>query len=151
MIPSAASVLQAISDKHIAPESVLGARIHDRPGLIATLSTQARILTRILVGAYLCQFGLVIFTIVCALRPALGPSAKVLPYLSGAVLLGLLEFSRRVTREWLQITLALRVAPHASNEQLATLITSLLTVFGDGGKHRSSLPVPASHTESPEG
>jgi hypothetical protein len=130
----AVAVLQELSDQHVVPEAALGARIKDKAGLIAGLAAHARLLQVVLLGAYALQIGLVVLVIVLAVKPAVHGAKEVLPYLSGAVLLGLLEFSRRITREWLTMTLALKVAPHASNDQLIDLISNLLLAFKPGAE-----------------
>jgi hypothetical protein len=123
-------ILEELKAKHFAPATVLGdgaSKIRDRAGLVATLKSEARFIGTVLVVAYGAQVTLIglIVAILFGWKP-LTVAPRDLGYISAPMLLGLLELSRRMMREFVTLRLALNAAPHASDEQLQNLITSLL-------------------------
>ncbi len=115
------------------PEGVLGQgnRLANKDALLTKLRRYKQFVTLTLILLYVLAASVAVATIFMAMKTAPLPKGF-LPYAGGAAFVALLEFARRLTKDWLLMTLPLAVAEHVSDEQLSSFIDSLLTALGKG-------------------
>jgi hypothetical protein len=146
-VPMTHYALTALEEaaQHIAPDTALGGALRDRKGLIKKLTAHARYLRGALTAAYgaLVALPLAAAAIFFVWRPLLdSPRAATAVGAGLAVLITLLEFSRRMTREYMTLILALDAAPHATDAQLANFISTLLDALTAADKTRTAAKKP---------
>ena len=119
------------------PEGVLGQgkRLANKDTLLAKLKNYKQFVTLTLILLYALAISVAVATIVMAMKSTSPLPKGFLPYVGGAAFVALLEFARRLTKDWLLMTLPLAVAEHVSDEQLSSFIDSLLAALGKGGDH----------------
>lgn len=125
---SASTLLQSAANDLSVPESVLGT-IPKRDLLLRKFGRYRQFITLTLILLYVLAIVVAIGTVVLALRSA-APSKGFVPYIGGAAFVALLEFARRLTKDWMLMTLPLAVAEHLSNDELNTFIQNLLRGIG---------------------
>jgi hypothetical protein len=117
----------------LVPSTVLGGsagRMANRAEFLDKLARYRRLATLRLVALYGLAIIVAVASLVMVLVARSRSDVGVGPYLGGAAFVGLLEWARRLMKDWVSLTLPLVVAPHASDEQLAELIGSLLASLG---------------------
>src|SRR4051812_32011325 len=123
--------IELLRSLEVVPRSALGkGRIQNKARLLERLARYRRMVTITLVLLYLMAIAVSVVTVALALRTSSSLAKGFIPYVGGAAFVGLLEFARRLTKDWMLMTLPLAVASHASDDQLTELITNLLAGFG---------------------
>lgn len=132
---TAVPLLQSIE---FEPEFVFGRSIiKNKAEMLAQLALYRRVITVTLVLLYGVALTVAISTIMFAYTSQAPLMKGLLPYAGGAAFVGLLEFARRLTREWILTTLPLAIARHASDEQLKSFIGQLLSGIGKSNSKRT--------------
>jgi len=122
LLESAATELETIK----SIPSALGARVQEKEALLSKFRSYRRFVTFTLVLLYVLAILVAVATVALALKGGSSLSKGLIPYIGGAAFVALLEFARRLTKDWMLMTLPLVVAEHASNDQLRVFITTLL-------------------------
>ena len=117
----------------LIPESVLGSkRIENRELLVAELRRHRQMVTIGMAGVYILAVSVAAVGVWLVQRMGSPSSKAIVPFLGGTAFISLLEFARRLTKDWMLTTLPLVVASHASEKELADLIKQMLVGFGRG-------------------
>jgi NADH:ubiquinone oxidoreductase subunit 6 (subunit J) len=116
------------------PEGVLGQgkRLANKDALLVKLKRYRQFVTLTLILLYVLAVSVAVITIVMAMNAASPLPKAFLPYVGGAAFVALLEFARRLTKDWLLMTLPLVAAEHVSDEQFGAFVENILTVIGKG-------------------
>ena len=125
--------IRLLESMEVVPSSVLGGSgIVEKEALLKTLKHYQRVITITLMLLYVVAVALAIATVMLALASQSHLTKALLPYVGGAAFVGLLEFARRLTKEWMLITLPLAVAPHVPDKELSEFVKKLLTGVAKG-------------------
>jgi hypothetical protein len=108
------------------PTSLGGPRIENKKSLLAKFRAYRQFVTITLVLLYVLAIVVAVATVALALKGGSSLPKGLIPYIGGAAFVALLEFARRLTKDWMLMTLPLVVAEHASNDQLQEFIRTLL-------------------------
>jgi len=128
---------QILETAEFIPEGVLGQgkRLANKDILLTKMRHYRRFVTLTLTLLYALAVSVAVATIVMAMKSTPPLPKGFLPYVGGAAFVALLEFARRLTKDWLLMTLPLVAAEHVSDEQLSSFIESLLVSLGKGDDH----------------
>lgn len=128
--------LELLHEAEILPRGVLGqGRIVNREELLVKLAHHRRTLSRAFAVLYVLAIVVAVAMAAVLLRAPSPTAQSFAPILGSSSFIGLLLFARYLTKDWMVCTLPLMIADHASDDQLADLITNLLSSF-------TKLPVP---------
>ena len=122
------TAVQLLEEMDAPSPLVLGEkRIAHKKELLAQFERYRKIVTITLIFLYALALAVAAGAIMLAYTNPAPLTKGLLPYAGGAAFVGLLEFARRLTREWLLMTLPLAISKHATDEQLSRFVGQLLS------------------------